>query len=788
MVTISMKMKKNNPHLTSMIAMTHIRKITTFCSVAAAVLLSAVTPLSASAQTNTSGVTVLQGFNALDYRLQRPLPNVKFDNKRFGDHLFISVEAGPTLTHRSYGQIIGRPDLGARMGLSVGDWLTPVHGLKLGVNLGLRDETGARKNMFGGVTFDYMMNLSSLAHGFNPYRKFDFVGVAGLEYQRRVKPSAANVFGGHLGLQVRYNFNPTTFIYIEPRVSMFSDGVNTRTSWQKYDWEGSLMVGLGYSLSPIANRFRATLDNQYAFDNTFYGFNIGGNVLADPNLKSIKSNIGANGSMYIGTWASTISGWRFMATAGAFGLKNHGHPKFAAAEIDYLLNINSVFNGYNPERRFNTNLILGPALGVTSRTSTSLHLGAAVGMQGVIDLTSNLQMVIEPKALIFNREFAHSGRRANILGSFNIGFQYRIGRFKDNFTDYDFAAATEDYLASKKFFLTAGAGSIYRDSSWTDNLTGWVGVGRWFSPVSAWRITAGADYFRTVPKFADVTLNADYMLSLSSMFAGYNPDRVFDLLLIGGIHGGGARYSGKFHPVAGFQAGLQARFNVSERIDLFIEPQIKPTYAKGYSRKFDKSLRLQVGLSYKLDRRKDKTTLQYGSSDNDTLGVNGQVLSNYVTVTGGPGILSKGGRLKDVNLLCGGFDIVCGHRFSSTSAVQVGLGYDFPNIDNVSQVGIGNIHADYVLDMINLWEHNPARKFHINALVGVGFGWSNYRNSSIGLVAQGGVQFKWDVSKNIDLLVEPRITAWQPRVCLLLPNTEHFVAAGKVMVGASYKF
>ncbi len=771
-----------------MIAMTHIRKITTFCSVALAVLFSAVAPLSVSAQTNTSGGTVLQGFNALDYRLQRPLPNVKFDNKRFGDHLFINIEAAPTLTHRSYGQMIGRPDIGGRLGISVGDWLTPVHGLKLGVNLGGRKELNAPKNMFVGATLDYLMNLSSLAHGYNPYRKFDIVGVAGLEYQRRVKPSAANVFGGHLGLQFRYNFNPSTYIYVEPRASLFSDGVNTRTNWQKYDLEASLMVGMGYSLSPIANRFRAKLDNQYALDNTFYGFGFGGNLFADPNFKAIKDITGANASMYIGTWASTISGWRLMGTAGLFGLKGQGHAKFATAEIDYLLNVNSVFNGFNPDRRFNTNIILGPALGVTSRTSSSLHLGAAVGIQGVIDLTSNLQMVIEPKALLFNREFANSGRSRNIIGSFNIGFQYRIGRFKDNFSNYDFAAATEDYLASRKFFLSAAAGSIYRDSSWTDNLTAWVGIGRWFSPVSAWRISGSAEYFRTLPKFADVTINADYMLSLGSMFAGYNRDRVFDVLLIGGIHGGAARYNGKFQPVAGFQGGLQARFNVSNRVDLFIEPQIKPTYAKGYSRKLDKSIRMQVGISYKFDKRKNKTDLMYGSADNDSIRVNSPAFANYVTVTGGPGILSKGGRLPGVDYLCGGFDMVYGHRFSSTSALQAGFGYDFPKIANVPQVGIGNIHADYVLDVVNLWEHNPARKFHINALVGIGFGWSNYPYSSIGLVAQGGVQFKWDVSKNIDLLIEPRITAWQPRVCLLLPNTEHFVAAGKVMVGASYKF
>ena len=459
-----------------MIAMTHIRKVTTFCSVATAVLLSAVTPLSASAQTNTSDETVLQGFNALDYRLQRPLSNESFKNKRFGDHLFFGIDGGPTFTHRSDGHTIGRSDLGGRVGFSVGDWVPPVHGMKLGVNFGGRKETGAEDNSFGGVSLDYLMNLSSLAHGYNPDRKFEFIGVAGLEYQRRINPSAANVFGGHIGLQVRYNFRPNTFIYIEPRLNMFSDDVNSRTSWQKYDWEGAVMVGLGYRLASKANHYRVILDKQNALDNTFYGFNFGGNILAYQGIKTLKDAVGTNGGIYIGKWASTISGWRIMTTAGKFGLENKGYPKYATGEIDYLFNINSALNGFNPERRFNTNVVVGPAVGITTRTSTTIHVGAAVGLQGVIDLTNNLQFVIEPRALIFGKKFAKSGQDTNILTSLNIGFQYRLGRFTDYFDDYDYATAIEDFKTSNKYFVTLGAGTIFRDSSVSKKFVGSVGI------------------------------------------------------------------------------------------------------------------------------------------------------------------------------------------------------------------------------------------------------------------------------------------------------------------------
>lgn len=771
-----------------MIAMTHINKVTTFCTIVITALLFAIIPLSVSAQTNTGEATVLQGFNALDHRLQRPLPNERFEHKRFGDHLFISAEGAPTFTHRSYGQLFGTPDIGVRGGVSIGDWLTPVHGLKLGLNMGARNEFEAAKHLFAGVSVDYLMNLSSLAHMYKPDRKFEFITVIGAEYQRRFRRGSANVFGGHIGLQTRFNITPSTFIYLEPRINLFTDEVNSRNNWQKYDWEGALLVGLGYRISPITPRFRTSLDNKYAIDNTFYGFNGGANLHANGTIKSPKSVLGANASMYIGTWASTISGWRFMATAGTFGQKNSGHPKFATAEIDYLINVNSVINGFNPENRFNSNFIIGPAVGVTSRTSSKLHLGGTIGAQGVINLTNNLQFVIEPKALVFRKDFASSGRKLNVIGSLNLGFQYRLGRFKDKLVNYDFSTATEDFRAADNLFLTFGAGTIYRDKFQADQLTGRLGFGRWFSPVSAWRIVAESDIIQPKPSYYDVTLNVDYMLSLTNMFCNYNPDRVFDLAITAGPHGGIADYNDKFNPVIGLQSGLQARFNVSDHIDLFVEPGLKVTYAKGYSRSLDKGMRVLAGFNYKFGNRSKKVAAQRASGEIVTPANDKNSFANYVSATGGPGFLSKGRRLPDVSLLCGGLDVVYGRKFSNVSSVQAGIGYDFPRISNIKQIGIGNIHADYVLNVLNLIDPNPERIFHINLLAGVGFGWSNYPHSSIGLVAQGGLQLKWNVSKRLDIIAEPRATLWQPRVCLLLPNKEHFVGAGKVMVGLSYKF
>lgn len=51
-----------------------------------------------------------------------------------------------------------------------------------------------------------------------------------------------------MGMQTRFNFSPLTFFYLEPRIGIYSDGIDGIKTWMRYDWEASLMAGLGYRL------------------------------------------------------------------------------------------------------------------------------------------------------------------------------------------------------------------------------------------------------------------------------------------------------------------------------------------------------------------------------------------------------------------------------------------------------------------------------------------------------------------------------------------------------------
>ena len=121
-------------------------------------------------------------FNGLDYTLQKPAKNERYAKKKFGDHLFISGEAGLILD-RSAGSLFATPGLGLRAGLTVGDWFSPVHGMRVGLNAGLHNGLAGVNPYFVGLSADYLMNITSLLHKDNPVRMFELIGVAGGEYQ-----------------------------------------------------------------------------------------------------------------------------------------------------------------------------------------------------------------------------------------------------------------------------------------------------------------------------------------------------------------------------------------------------------------------------------------------------------------------------------------------------------------------------------------------------------------------------------------------------------------------------
>ena len=120
-----------------------------------------------------------QDYGALKYMLQKRPANEKFESNKFNEHLFFSAGIGPynLLTSGS-----SQDGPGMMAHLFMGKWVTPVHGLRLGVNMGyLPSKIYTSKIKMGGGSLDYMLNMSSLAFGYNEHRHFELLGIAGVE-------------------------------------------------------------------------------------------------------------------------------------------------------------------------------------------------------------------------------------------------------------------------------------------------------------------------------------------------------------------------------------------------------------------------------------------------------------------------------------------------------------------------------------------------------------------------------------------------------------------------------
>lgn len=759
------------------------------------VLVALVMAFLSSAVGRAEQPDTVSAFNALDYLLQRPAPSRTFDNKRFGDHFSVGFDAGPQWNHKSNTQV-GAYGVSPRFGVNVADWFTPVHGLRLSAATGWSRVANDHKLGFGSLALDYMMNFSTLVAGDNPGRKVEMFGVAGVEGQLLYRSSRwTKAAGARLGLQLRYNFTPSTFFYVEPRFGLFNDGIDRASTWQRYDWQAMVMFGFGYRIVPTRYRprYNGTFDSDGFRQNMFYG--IGGGLMAVGNkhyFSHEKDFTGFNGSAFIGKMFTAASGLRFQAQAGYAGRGvelPHSRKGVVVGDVAYVLNLNSAMNGYDPRRRVELNLMAGPSLAFPTSHNGHPYLGFGGGVQGVWNVSDEWGLFIEPYARAFSRQFAwEDNRRVNLLASLNIGVRYRINGYKSKAGVFNTNANYEDYLDSRRFFMGAGGGvasrGAYSDIKLFDNtVAGSLFVGKWFSPESAWRVGVNYDYCgRRNSTFMELGLSADYMLNLSNLTCGWNAERVISVSPLVGFEGGIAHYRGKNHGVVGVKAGLNAQFNVSRTIGIFIEPQAVATHLPGYNdQRMTPGVRLLGGVVYRLGNVGDAKSNR---------GFLGESQRNYVSIAGGPGLFSETMFHTKSRRATGAADVAVGHWFSHNSALQAGVSFDAVPLKSAKNAYVTTIHADYLLDISQAMAPDPERCFSVMGKVGCGLAFSNHVGDDFGVSVEGGLRFNWRASRAIDIFMDPTMTLWQPKLIKVGygNNSHHYVGTGRLLVGAGWRF
>ncbi len=720
--------------------------------------------------------TIRSGFDALGHVLQKPLGNPVFENKRFGDHLFLSGGAGVSMSG-----LHARP--GVSMELSIGDWVTPVHGWRVGFGIGNRSiKKGYPDLFFGRVSADYLLNFTSLLRGYRQGRTFELIGAIGAEY-RRLKSDGVwgNEFGLRASLQGRFNVSHSLFLYLEPRLTL-SAGSRYKSmidDYRRFCPDLSFNVGLGYRLLQGVERTTGTTDFFNIEDNHLF-FGAGGGAVSFLRGAD-RSTIDWGTQFYIGKWLSSVAGLRAKWQFGRYILPGGepGHRYIATGSLDYVWNISSAFGGYRPDEVFGLELNLGVAGAYADNAKGRLYPGLEGGLTATFRLSPNWSLYVEPQLQVFTRRFsrdAGKGFAISPMGSVMGGLRYTIGNFA-----HDFPESYEEYAKARNYFLTISGAPAWRLRG--DYGTGFMasaGFGKRFTPVSSWRLTADGSIFSHTPKFVSLSLSADYLFSISTSMAGFNPYRVFDLSGVVGVTGGIAHYGpNPIKPLIGAKAGLHGSFRLSDALDLYVEPVLVATRVSAGITGWTPEVRVMAGLAYRLGRG-----ASFGEDAVYASPLEGS--RNFVSVSAGPTLFSGNFNNRRVN---GAVDASVGRWFTLVSGLRCGMTYDFIPDENMRRrMNMGSVHADYLLNITSLITRDEMRRFHIIGLLGGGVSFSDVKYSRAGLMLETGMQFRYNLPFNVDVHLEPNASFVMNRVMPNYRNNSRFSVVTRLMAGVSYRF
>lgn len=354
-----------------------------------------------------------RNIKAYDYMIPRRQGGEKFESKKGTEHLFFSAGAGMV---RLFDMGSGYSAHGPGASFYAGNWMTPVIGIRGGVNYSMW--RGDRNTNLIGVSADYLVNLSAFAARYNPRRLFEVVAVMGVSYQITLMPGmpAVHSYGLHGGLQGKFNVSPAFNLFIEPQLAIYPDRVDNALSWRRYDLMALLMVGITYKPSGYSQSW--LLHNGFA---------------------SIAAGTGNTGDMLfntefaVGKWfgKGLISGVRVSAGSSTAFLDNEGgtdrdfNINLCA---DYLCNLTRLFAD-RKSRVFD--LIFAGGIGSYfpgAELSAPVILNGRIGLQGQIRLSEHMGLWLEPRISIYKDTRYRADLQEPIRGSVGImvGTSYKF--------------------------------------------------------------------------------------------------------------------------------------------------------------------------------------------------------------------------------------------------------------------------------------------------------------------------------------------------------------------------
>jgi hypothetical protein len=260
--------------------------------------------------------------------------------------------------------------------------------------------------------------------------------------------------------------------------------------------------------------------------------------------------------------------------------------------------------------------------------------GARGGLQLDVALSDRLSMFFEPSVHAWNSEqFINRRTKFSPELRAEVGFTYHIGSnssYPDVFEQLATDPQGKAVFDAHRWFVSVQGGVLSRHRPDTgvgffksfvkhhgegnESFAFAASIGRWLNPIMAVRGGYEFEYTTLGTTLKQHSLAADLMFSLTSMALGYDPYRLFDFSLFGGLEAGFGRYKEandvminaaevpRTVLMPGARAGMHVECNVTDRVGIFGEFQTHiwrtPRYLWSVYN-HSPELRATVGVAYK---------------------------------------------------------------------------------------------------------------------------------------------------------------------------------------------
>ncbi len=503
-------------------------------------------------------------------------------------------------------------------------------------------------------------------------------------------------------------------------------------------------------------------------DHLFINAGVGIQTLLNESRVPGRAKMGPVASLSIGKWFNSISAVRVGLQAGMLS-HNQTNPirnqfYHAGLSVDYMFNLTNHLYGYDHRRIFS----LIPFAGVSGQVS-ALHrdnikpvASLRGGLQASFRVTHGMKLFLEPTVNMYSDNFSQSSnwRKIDFVPSMMLGFAYdKVPKIYRSYAD----PFHRNQGPFSHLFFSAAIGpntllsSTAARSSFTRlGVSSQIMVGTWFNPGSGLRLGVGAEAYRRKDDIlSDLSLQLDYLANLTSMFEGYDADRIFSLYALAGLNLRLPEQMRNTDLSFGAGAGLQANFRVSPVFQLFIEPRVNVQsnkFAGGYSSgHFDLPAQVLFGMTYQRSGSQPVVRRPFERTGWE---------SNYFVYAGAGVNALVSGYLKynKFKALRPVANVGMGKWFTPTSGARVYAQASAlrESYNSSKLVGVG---VDYLSSLTNLISgYDPGRKFDLQTSVGgsVVYRTSESSRSSyeFGLIA--GLQALWHVSPSVFLYIEPQ--------------------------------